>query len=128
MLTDRAKTDRGAFALLYRNHVEAVHGFTHRMCGSREVARRRRRSHTPAPRRAARCSWTPGPAGTDRYVVLKSSPGETRGRVITPDPGTVTVLDTAVVTGTSYTYLVHALDASGVSLAHSNAVLVSCCG
>ena len=37
-LVDRARTDRGAFAALYRMHVDAVYRFAYRRCGSREVA------------------------------------------------------------------------------------------
>jgi hypothetical protein len=74
------------------------------------------------------CNWTPGPDGTDHYVVLRSSPSESRGRVLTPDPGTTTIVDIGVVPGTTYTYLVHALDAAGTSLAHSAPVTFACCG
>jgi RNA polymerase sigma-70 factor, ECF subfamily len=38
MLVERARTDRQAFAELYRRHVAAVHAFTFRRSGSREVA------------------------------------------------------------------------------------------
>jgi len=37
-LTERARSDRNAFAQLYRSHVDAVYGFAFRLCGSREVA------------------------------------------------------------------------------------------
>ncbi len=37
-LTERARTDTDAFAAVYRNHVDAVHAFAYRLCGSREVA------------------------------------------------------------------------------------------
>jgi len=37
-LVERARTDRAAFALLYRNHVNAVYAFAYRRCGSKEVA------------------------------------------------------------------------------------------
>lgn len=77
---------------------------------------------------SVRCDWTPGPAGTDHYVVLRSSPAEARGRVLNPDPGTTTLIDVGVVPANTYTYLVHALDANGVSLAHSTPVGVACCG
>ena len=33
-LTERARSDRNAFAQLYRSHVDAVYGFAFRMCGS----------------------------------------------------------------------------------------------
>lgn len=37
-LTERARTDRDAFAQLYRRHVNAVYGYAYRQCGSREAA------------------------------------------------------------------------------------------
>lgn len=37
-LAERARSDRSAFAELYRNHVDAVFGFTYRMSGSSEIA------------------------------------------------------------------------------------------
>jgi RNA polymerase sigma-70 factor (ECF subfamily) len=37
-LVERARTDRSAFAALYRQHVRAVYGFAYRRCGSRDVA------------------------------------------------------------------------------------------
>jgi RNA polymerase sigma-70 factor (ECF subfamily) len=37
-LVDRARTDRAAFAALYRMHVRTVFGFAYRRCGSKEVA------------------------------------------------------------------------------------------
>jgi RNA polymerase sigma-70 factor (ECF subfamily) len=37
-LVERARTDRAAFALLYRRHVEAVYAMAYRRCGSRDVA------------------------------------------------------------------------------------------
>jgi len=74
------------------------------------------------------CNWTPGPDGTDHYVVLRSTPTEARGRVQTPDPGATTFVDIGVVPGNTYTYLVHALDAGEHSLAHSTPVTLPCCG
>jgi RNA polymerase sigma-70 factor (ECF subfamily) len=37
-LVERARSDRSAFAELYRRHVESVHAFAYRRSGSREVA------------------------------------------------------------------------------------------
>lgn len=37
-LVEQARTDRAAFALLYRNHVNAVYAFAYRRCASKEVA------------------------------------------------------------------------------------------
>ena len=71
------------------------------------------------------CIWTPGPAGTDHYLVLRSRPGGTDGRVLTPLPGQLTYTDTQIVSGDSFNYLVHAFDATGKSLAHSTAVPVT---
>jgi hypothetical protein len=77
---------------------------------------------------ATSCSWDAGPDGTTHYAVLRTEPGGTVGRVFTPEPGSTTYLDTLVVAGTTYTYLVHALDAGEHSLAHSGAVSTACCG
>jgi len=73
------------------------------------------------------CSWVGLPAGTDRYVVLRSQPNSGRGRAYFVPVGTTTWTDPIAVTGTTATYLVHALDAKGASLGHSNAVSVPCC-
>lgn len=37
-LVERARTDRTAFAALYRRHVNTVYAFAYRRCGSKEVA------------------------------------------------------------------------------------------
>ena len=74
------------------------------------------------------CTWTPGPDGTDHYAVLRSTPGEAQGRAFFPEPGATTYVDTGVVPGTTYTYLVHALDPANSSLAHTPPVTVTCCG
>lgn len=74
------------------------------------------------------CTWTPGPDGTDHYAVLRSTPGEAKGRALFPEPGATTYVDVNVVPGTTYTYLVHALDAANGSLAHTPPVAVTCCG
>ena len=70
--------------------------------------------------------WSSGPPGTDHYVVLKTSPG-LQGRVLTPAPGATTIVDTDVTAGRTYTYLVHADDASNASIAHSNESVATCC-
>ena len=77
---------------------------------------------------ATSCSWDAGPDGTTHYALLRTEPGGSTGRVFTPEPGATTYVDTLVVAGTTYTYLVHALDASEHSLAHSGAVSTPCCG
>jgi hypothetical protein len=76
---------------------------------------------------AVHCSWAGLPAGTDRYVVLRSQPNGGTGRAYFVPVGTTTWTDPIATTGTTATYLVHALDAKGASLGHSNAVSVPCC-
>ena len=77
---------------------------------------------------AIECSWGSGPDGTTHYAVLRTEPGVSPGRVFTPEPGATTYVDTLVVPGTTYTYLVHALDDTEHSLAHSGPTSVPCCG
>jgi len=76
---------------------------------------------------AVQCSWTAGPAGTAKYLVLRSQPSAGQGRAYTVDAGTTTWTDPLGTPGTTATYLVHAFDANGVDLGHSNAVSVGCC-
>lgn len=77
---------------------------------------------------AVTCSWTPGPGSTAQYLVLRSIPGSTSpGRAFFVDAGTLTWTDPMATTGTTYAYLVHARDAAGTSLAHSDLVQVGCC-
>jgi len=68
------------------------------------------------------------PDGTDHVVVLRSTPSESRGRVLVPAAGDTSIVDSSASPGLVYTYLVHALDAANHSLAHSNPVTVTCCG
>jgi hypothetical protein len=77
---------------------------------------------------AVECTWDVGPPATTHYVVLRTEAGSTQGRAFTPDPGATTYLDTLVTPGTTYSYLVHALDDSQHSLGHSDRVAVACCG
>ena len=74
------------------------------------------------------CSWDAGPEGTSHYALLRTDPTSSNGRVFTPEPGATTYVDTLVVAGTTYTYLVHALDSTEHSVAHSDHVTVPCCG
>ena len=67
-----------------------------------------------------RCTWTQGPVGTDHYLVLRSRPGGVDGRVFTPIAGQLTYADSQIVSGDSFNYLIHAFDAAGHSLAHSD--------
>ena len=77
---------------------------------------------------AIECSWDAGPDGTTHYAVLRTEPGVSQGRVFTPQPGATSYIDTLVVPGTTYTYLVHALDDTERSLAHSAPASAPCCG
>lgn len=77
---------------------------------------------------AIECSWDPGPDSATHYAVLRTEPGVSPGRVFTPEPGATTYVDTLVVPGTTYTYLVHALDDTEHSLAHSGPTSAPCCG
>ena len=77
---------------------------------------------------AVTCAWSSGPDGTDHYALLRSTPNETRGRALFPAPGDTSFVDTTATAGLPYTYLVHALDATGQSLAHSTFAQVTCCG
>jgi hypothetical protein len=77
---------------------------------------------------AVTCTWDAGPDGTVDYMVLRSIPGSTGpGRAYFPGPQQ-TYIDTTVAAGTTYVYLVHARDAAGKSLGHSDAATVACCG
>lgn len=77
---------------------------------------------------AITCSWDPGPVGTTHYALLRTDSASSQGRVFTPEPGSVMYVDSLVTVGTTYVYLVHALDDSGHSLAHSNSTSTPCCG
>ena len=81
----------------------------------------------PTGAAAISCSWSTVPPGTDHVIVLRSTPSDARGRVLFPDSGAASITDSTVAAGTTYTYLIHAMDASNHSLAHSNAVTISCC-
>lgn len=70
------------------------------------------------------CTWTAGPAGTDHYLVLRSRPGGVDGRVFTPVAGQLTYADTQIISGDSFYYLIHAMDAANHSLGHSAAYYV----
>lgn len=74
------------------------------------------------------CSWSAAPVAFDHYVVLRSTPGESMGRVFSPSADELSYVDTTAAPGVAYTYLVHALDAGGRSVAHSQPITVACCG
>lgn len=71
-----------------------------------------------------RCNWTAGPDGTATYVLLRSRPSGVDRRVLNPGSAT-TYADGGLSSGSTYAYLVHALNASGTSIAHSELVLVT---
>jgi hypothetical protein len=77
---------------------------------------------------AISCTWDTGPDGTVQYAVLRTDSASTQGRVFTPEPGSTTYVDTLVTPGVTYVYLVHALDSSQHSIAHSDHVTIACCG
>ena len=78
---------------------------------------------------AITCTWSAGPSGTTRYLVLRSIPGSGQpGRAFSPAPGELTYVDAAVTPGTTYTYLVHAFADGPQSLGHTPPVSVGCCG
>lgn len=72
---------------------------------------------------AVTCSWTPGPDGTDHYILLRSRPGGVDGRVLFPGVAT-TFSDSGLTSGSTFVYLVHAVSVTGSSLAHSGPVEV----
>ncbi|MFN8023079.1 MAG: hypothetical protein U0Q03_16250 [Acidimicrobiales bacterium] len=72
------------------------------------------------------CSWTPGPAGTTQYLVLRSTPGGAQGRAFPVDVGTTTWSDPLPAAGTSFTYLVLAR-AGDTTLGRSEPVSITCC-
>lgn len=71
------------------------------------------------------CDWGAAPAGTTRFALLRSEPPGVNGRAFFTDPATTAYVDTQVVPGTTYNYLVHALDGSDHSLAHSDFVTIT---
>ena len=77
---------------------------------------------------AITCTWSAVPDGTDHVILLRSTPADARGRVLMPAPGATSFVDFNVTAGQPYTYLVHAMDAGGQSLAHSTFAQLTCCG
>jgi hypothetical protein len=73
------------------------------------------------------CSWGDLPAGTARVLILRGAPDlPGPGRAFSTGPGDHAYTDTtALVPGTRYSYLVHAMDANGASLGHSNLVPIT---
>ena len=76
---------------------------------------------------AVQCSWSQGPPGTVRYLVLRSQPSAGNGRAYWVDGGATNWTDPLAAPGATASYLVHAYDVNGVDLGHSNFVSVGCC-
>lgn len=74
------------------------------------------------------CTWNAGPPGTTHYAVLRGEAAANTGRVFTPEPGSTTYVDTLASSGSTYSYVIHALDDAGQSLGRSDGVFVTCCG
>jgi hypothetical protein len=73
------------------------------------------------------CTWSAGPDGTTHYALLRSEGPGTNGRAFVVDASTTSYVDVSAIPGTTYSYLVHALDAGEQSLGHSDHVDVPCC-
>jgi len=73
------------------------------------------------------CEWTEPPGGAASYRILRGDQQASVGRVLSPTPGTRRYVDHDIVSGHTYTYLVHALDAGGTRTGQSNLVAVACC-
>lgn len=77
---------------------------------------------------AADCSWTPGPDGTDHYLVLRgqlvpSGPGN----VLFPAPGATSMVVPLPVPGAKYSIVIQAMDATNHSVGHSAQFFLDCC-
>ena len=74
-----------------------------------------------------RCTWSK--ASDSRvagYRLLRGAPGGP-GRVFSTGPGDSGYTDIVPVSGVKYSFVVHAVDANGTSLGHSQLVYVTCC-
>jgi hypothetical protein len=80
----------------------------------------------PEGQRRVDCTWSAGPDGTKKYVVIRVTGDSTQGQVVyqSENLGVLGVSDVAVIHGTSYKYMVLWLGADGKALAHSNKVTV----
>lgn len=107
-LVERARTDRSAFAELYRRHVDAVHTFAYRRSGSRDVAEEATSAtFEKALRSIASFEWRPAGvrpwlyriasnevADIYRRTAVASGPrGQLALRALTPDVDTVSSVD-----------------------------------
>ena len=77
---------------------------------------------------STQCTWGPLPAGTTKLLVLRGqySPSG-QGRVFTADIGAGVWTDPMPTPGVTYSFVLHAFDASDTDLGHSNLVMVDCC-
>jgi len=74
------------------------------------------------------CEWSARTAGDFAgYRILRSTPGGTVGRVFSTGPGDHTLTDDSTTAGTSYVYVVQAINAAGAVLEHTPLVTVACC-
>lgn len=109
-LVERARTDRSAFAELYRRHVDAVHAFAYRRSGSRDVAEEATSAtFEKALRSIASFEWRPAGvrpwlyriasnevANIYRRTAVASGPrGQLALRALTPDVDAVSSVDIA---------------------------------
>jgi hypothetical protein len=74
-----------------------------------------------------RCTWsTSSDSRVAGYRLLRGVPSGP-GRVFSTGPGDSSYTDTLPVSGVKYSFVVHAVDANGTSLGHSQLVYVTCC-
>ena len=71
------------------------------------------------------CTWTTGPAGTAKYVLLRVGDGQNRVVYQSDNLGVTACSDTTVTHGTTYQFMVLWLAADGTTKAHSNHVSVT---
>jgi len=85
--------------------------------------------HGEGPEGARRvdCTWSAGPDGTKKYVVIRVTGDSTNGQIVyqSDNLSVLAFSDFAVVHGTGYKYMVLWLGADDKSLAHSNKVSVT---
>lgn len=74
-----------------------------------------------------RCTWSQSSDGRLAGYRLLRGVASGPGRVFSTGPGDSGYTDTVPVSGVRYSFLVHAVDASGTSLGHSQLVYVTCC-
>lgn len=77
--------------------------------------------------RAITCSWSAAAPPGSTYRLLRSEPGGTVGRVLTPAVGAASYEDATVTVGGTYVYLLQAVSGSGTVLTQSTPATVTCC-